>query len=126
MRLPRRQFLRLAAGIAALPTLSRAASALDYPTRPVRLIVGFPPGGVTDITARLIGPWLSDRYGQQFVVENRPGASSNIAAELVAKANSDGYTLLIVADVNAWNTTIYDNLNFDFFRDITPGREYLP
>ena len=98
----------------------RVAWALDYPTRPGHLIVGFPPGGITDITARLIGPWLSDRFGQQFVVENRPGASSNIATELVAKAKQDGYTLLIIADTNTWNTVIYDNLNFDFFHDITP------
>jgi tripartite-type tricarboxylate transporter receptor subunit TctC len=120
MKLPRRQFLHLAAGAAALPALSRIASALDYPTRPVHLIVGFPPGGVSDITARLTGPWLSERLGQQFVVENRPGASSNVAAELVARAKPDGYTLLTIADVNAWNTTIYDNLRFDFIRDIAP------
>jgi tripartite-type tricarboxylate transporter receptor subunit TctC len=106
MNLPRRKFLHLATGAAVLPAVSRIASALDYPTRPVHLIVGFPPGGITDITARLIGPWLSDRFGQQFVVENRPGASSNIATELVAKAKPDGYTLLIVADVNTWNTAI--------------------
>jgi len=120
MKLSRRQFLHLAASAAALPALPRIASAQTYPTRPVHLIVGFPPGGITDITARLIGPWLSDRFGQQFVVENRPGASSNIATELVAKAKPDGYTLLIIADVNTWNTAIYDNLNFDFFHDITP------
>ena len=121
VKLPRRRFLRLAAaGVAALPVASGIASALDYPTRPVHLIVGFPPGGVTDITARLIGPALAQRLGQQFVVENRPGASSNIATELVAKAKPDGYTLLIVSDVNVWNTAIYDHLNFDFFSDIVP------
>lgn len=120
MKLPRRIFLHLAAGAAALPAVSRIARADTYPARPVHLIVGFPPGGVTDITARLIGPALSDRLGQNFIVENRPGASSNIAAEFVAKAKPDGYTLLILSDVNAWNTAIYDHLNFDFFRDIAP------
>jgi tripartite-type tricarboxylate transporter receptor subunit TctC len=113
-------FLHLAVGAAALPAVSRTAGAENYPSRPVRLIVGFPPGGVTDITARLIGPWLSERLGQPFVIENRPGASSMIATELVAKAKPDGYTLLTIADVNAWNTTIYDNANINFTRDITP------
>ncbi|MGB6534561.1 MAG: tripartite tricarboxylate transporter substrate binding protein [Xanthobacteraceae bacterium] len=120
MKLPRRTFLHLTAGVAAVPALPRAAFALDYPTRPVRLIVGFPPGGVTDITARLIGPWLSERLGKPFVIENRPGASSMIATELVAKAKPDGYTLLTIADVNAWNMTIYHNVNFKFTRDIAP------
>jgi tripartite-type tricarboxylate transporter receptor subunit TctC len=120
MKLPRRHFLHLAAGAAALPAVPGVALARDYPTRPVHLIVGFPPGGVTDITARLIGPALADRLGQNFVVENRPGASSNVAAEFVAKAKPDGYTLLIISDINAWNTVIYNNLNFDFVRDIAP------
>jgi tripartite-type tricarboxylate transporter receptor subunit TctC len=120
MKLPRRKFLHLAAGAAALPVLPRIALALDYPTRPVHLVVGYPPGGVTDITARLIAPWLSERLGQQFVVENRPGAGSNIATEAVARALSDGYTLLLISSSNAANVTLYDNLNFDFLRDIVP------
>ena len=120
MRLCRRDFLQLAAGAAALPAFSRAASALDYPTRPVRILVGYAPGGVTDITARLIGPWLSQRLGQQFVVENRPGASGNIAAEAVVRASPDGYTLLLVAANNASNVTLYEKLPFNFIRDIAP------
>jgi tripartite-type tricarboxylate transporter receptor subunit TctC len=115
---PRRQFLHLAAGVAATPAFSSVASALDYPTRPVHLIVGFPPGGIADISARLIGQWLSERLGQQFVIENRSGAGSNIATEFVVKAPADGYTLLLVTSVNAWNTVIYDNLRFNFVRDI--------
>ena len=114
----RRHFLHLLAGATALPATARIARAQSYPARPVRLIVGYPPGGVTDITARLIAPWLSDRLGQQFVVENRPGASSMIATELVAKASPDGYTLLTTADSNAWNVTIYENANVNFIRDI--------
>jgi tripartite-type tricarboxylate transporter receptor subunit TctC len=93
--------------------VSRIAGAQTYPTRPVHLVVGYPPGGVTDITARLIAPWLSDRLGQQFVVENRPGASSNIATEAVARALPDGYTLLLISSSNAANVTLYDKLNFD-------------
>jgi tripartite-type tricarboxylate transporter receptor subunit TctC len=120
MKLPRRKFLHLAVGVAALPATSRAALALDYPTRPVHLLVGFPPGGSVDINARLIGQWLSERLGQQFIVENRPGAGSNIATEVVARARPDGYTLLEISSPNAWNTAIYDNLNFDFVRDIVP------
>src|SRR5271170_7064992 len=120
MSLPRRAFLRLAAGAVALPAASRSGRAQTYPTRPVRLIVGFPPGGILDVTARLIGPWLSERLGQQFVVENRPGGSSNLATELVARAEGDGYTLLLLSSVNAWNATIYDNLSFDFIRDSAP------
>ena len=121
MKLPhRRHVLHLAVGAAALPTLSRSASAETYPTRPVRIIVGFPPGSLTDTTARLIGQWLSDRLGQQFVIENRPGAASNLAAETVARAPADGYTLLLVTSVNAINATLYDNLNFDLIRDIVP------
>jgi tripartite-type tricarboxylate transporter receptor subunit TctC len=121
MKLPhRRQFLRLAAGAGALPAATRIAAAQAYPTRPVHLVVGYPPGGVTDITARLIAPSLSERLGQQFVVENRPGASSNIATEAVARALPDGYTLLLISSSNAANVTLYDNLNFDFLRDIVP------
>jgi tripartite-type tricarboxylate transporter receptor subunit TctC len=120
MELPRRKFIHLAAGAAALPALSHFARADTYPTRPVRLLVGFPPGGILDVTARLIGPRLAERLGQQFAVENRPGGSGNIATELVAKAEPDGYTLLLSSSVNAWNTTIYDHLSFDFIRDIAP------
>ncbi len=120
MKLPRRQFLHLAAGAAALPAVSRIARAQTYPTRPVHLIVGFPPGGVTDIIARLIGQWLSERLGQQFVIENRPGAGSNIATEAVVRAAPDGYTLLLAHTSNAINATLYDNLNFNFIRDIAP------
>jgi tripartite-type tricarboxylate transporter receptor subunit TctC len=121
MTLPRRKFLHLATGAATLSALgSRAALAETYPTRPVHILVGFAPGGFTDITARLIAPWLSERLGQQFVVENRPGASSNIAASAVAHAAPDGYTLLEVADSNAHNVVLYEKLNFDFLRDITP------
>jgi tripartite-type tricarboxylate transporter receptor subunit TctC len=120
MRLPRRQFLHLVAGAGALPAVSRIARAQTYPTRPVRLIVGFPPGGTADIVGRLIGQLLSDRLGQPFIVENRPGASSNIAAEAVARAPPDGYTLLIITSINTVNATLYNNLNFNFVRDITP------
>jgi tripartite-type tricarboxylate transporter receptor subunit TctC len=119
MKLPRRQFLHLAAGAAALP-LSCIAWAQTYPTRPVRIVVGFPPGGGADITARLIGQWLSERLGQQFVIDNRPGAGSNIATEAVVRAPADGYTLLIVGTFNAFNATLYDKLNFNFIRDIAP------
>ena len=120
MKHPRRKFLHMAAGAAAFCSLSRVASALDYPTRPVRVIVGFPPAGFTDTTTRLISAWLSEKLGQQFVVENRPGASSNIATEFVARSEPDGYTLLQIGDGNAYNATLYDNLNFDFVRDIAP------
>jgi tripartite-type tricarboxylate transporter receptor subunit TctC len=121
MKLPRRNFLRLAAGAAALPAVSRLARAQDYPTRPVRLIVGFAPGGTTDITARLIGQWLSERLGQQFVIENRTGAATNIATEAVVRAPADGYTLLLVTASNAINATLYDKLSFNFIRDIAPA-----
>ena len=120
MKLPRRQFLHLAAGAAALPAVSRIAWAQTYPTRPVRIIVGFPPGGGTDIVARLIGQWLSERLGQPFIIENRPGAGSNIATEAVVRAPPDGYTLLLVGAANAINATLYDKLNFNFIRDIAP------
>jgi tripartite-type tricarboxylate transporter receptor subunit TctC len=120
MKLARRKFLHLAAGVAALPVITRVSSAQSYPVRPVHLLAGFPPGGIVDLIARLIGQWLSERLGQQFVIENRPGAGSNIATELVARATPDGYTLLLVSSVNAWNTAIYDKLNFNFVRDIAP------
>ena len=120
MKLPRRTFLHLAAGAAALPATSRFAWAQAYPTRPVRLIVPFGPAGATDITARLIGQWLSERLGQQFVIENRPGAGGNIGTEAVVRAAPDGYTLLYVTTANAVNATLYDKLNFNFIRDIAP------
>jgi len=120
MNLPRRQFLHLAAGAAALPGVARVAWAQAYPSRPVRIIVGFAPGGATDIVARLMGQWLSERFGQQFVIENRPGASTNIATEAVVNAPPDGHTLLMVSPSNAVNATLYDKLNFVFLRDIAP------
>jgi tripartite-type tricarboxylate transporter receptor subunit TctC len=116
----RRHVLLLAAGAAALPAVSRISCAQAYPSRPVRIIVGFAPGGGNDIAARLIAHWLSERLGQQFIVENRPGAGSNIATEAVVRAPADGYTLLLVAVANATNATLYDNLNFNFIRDIAP------
>jgi tripartite-type tricarboxylate transporter receptor subunit TctC len=120
MRFPRRKFLRLAAGAAVLPAAPWIARAQAYPARPVRIIVGFTPAGATDILARLIGQWLSERLGQTFVVENRPGAGSNIGTEAVVRAPADGHTLLLVAPANAINATLYDKLNFDFVRDIAP------
>src|SRR6202051_3218028 len=120
MKLPRRKFLHLATGAAALPTMSRIARALDYPPRPVRFIVGSPAGSATDIVARLIAQSLSEQLGQQFIVENRPGAGSNIAAEVVVRGDPDGYILLQVASPNAINATLYDNLGFNFIRDIAP------
>jgi len=120
MKLPRRQFPHLAAGAAALPTVSRIARAQAYPTRPVRIIVGYPAGGGVDITGRLIGQWLSERLGQPFVIENRPGANSNIATETVVRAAPDGHTLLLATAANAGNATLYDKLNFNFIRDIAP------
>jgi tripartite-type tricarboxylate transporter receptor subunit TctC len=121
MKLPhRRQFLHLAAGAAALPAMSRIARAQGYPARPVRIVVGFPAGGAGDITARLTGQWLSEQFGQPFVIENRPGAGSNIATEAVVNAPADGYTLLVGATANAINATLYDKLNFNFMRDTVP------
>jgi tripartite-type tricarboxylate transporter receptor subunit TctC len=120
MKLPRRNFLHLAAGAAALPAVARIARAQDYPTRPVRLIVGFAAGGGYDIVARLIGQWLSERLGQPFVIENRPGAGTNIATEAVVRAPPDGYTLLLIGSTNAINVTFYQKLNFNFIRDIAP------
>jgi tripartite-type tricarboxylate transporter receptor subunit TctC len=120
MTFPRRRFLRLAAGAAALPAVPRSVRAQSYPTKPVRLLVGFAAGGGNDIAARLISHWLSERLGQQFIVENRPGAGSNIATEAVVRAAPDGYTLLLVAVSNATNATLYDNLSFNFIRDIAP------
>src|SRR5262245_4947363 len=120
MTFPRRHFLRLAAGAAALPVAPRMARAQAYPTKPIRIIVGFAPGGATDTTARLMGNWLSERLGQQFVIENRPGAGTNIATEAVVRSPADGYTLLMVTASNAINATLYEKLNFNFLRDMVP------
>ena len=120
MKLPRRNFLHLAAGAAALPSVSCFAWAQAYPTRPVRIIVPFTPAGSTDIVARLMGQWLSERLGQQFVIENRPGSGGNIGTETVVRASADGYTLLMVGGWNAINATLYDKLSFNFIRDIAP------
>jgi tripartite-type tricarboxylate transporter receptor subunit TctC len=120
MKLPRRQFLHLAAGSAALPALPRIARAQAYPSRPVRLIVPIGAGGATDIFARLIGQWLSERLEQPFIIENRPGAGGNIGTEAVVRAPSDGYTLLMAGAFNAINATLYENLKFNFVRDIAP------
>jgi tripartite-type tricarboxylate transporter receptor subunit TctC len=118
MKLQRRQFLHLAAAAAAIPAMSRIARAQAYPSRPVRIIVPYPPGGGTDIIARLMGQWLSERLGHQFIIENRPGGNSNIATEVVVRAPPDGYTLLVVDSAPAINATYYNKLNFDFIRDI--------
>jgi tripartite-type tricarboxylate transporter receptor subunit TctC len=118
MKFSRRHVLYLAGGVAALPAAMRLAKAQAYPTRPVRIISGFPPGGVNDTYARLIGQWLSERLGQQFFVENRPGAGGNIAAETLVRAAPDGYTLLLATSADAWNATLYDNLKFNFVRDV--------
>jgi tripartite-type tricarboxylate transporter receptor subunit TctC len=120
MKLPRRRLLHLAVGAAVLPAVSRATRADTYPSRPVRIVVGLPAGLTPDIVARLMGQWLSERLGQQFVIENRPGASSNIGTEIVVRAPPDGYTLLLVNSANAFNATLYPNLNFNFIRDIAP------
>ena len=120
MKLPRRQFLHLAAGAAALPAVSRFAWAQAYPSRPVRLIAPVAPAGATDILARLMGQWLSERLGQSFVIENRPGGGNNIGTEAVVRAPADGYTLLMAATPNAVNATLYDKLSFNFLRDIAP------
>ena len=120
MKLPRRKFLHLAAGAAVLPAVARIARAEGYPSRPVRLIVGFAPGGATDIMGRLMGQWLSERLGRSFIIENRAGAGSNVGTEVVVHASPDGYTLLVATVVNAINATLYDKLNFNFVRDIAP------
>jgi tripartite-type tricarboxylate transporter receptor subunit TctC len=118
MKLDRRAFFQLATSAAIVPVLARTASTLDYPTRPVHLIVGYPPGGAADTVARLLGHWLSQRLGQPFIVENRPGAANNIATEVVARAPRDGYTLLVATSSNTVNPALYSNLNFNFIRDI--------
>ena len=120
MKFPRRQFLRLAAGAAALPGVSTIARAQAWPARPIRLIIGYTPGGSADLTARLMGQWLSERLGQPFVIENRPGGGTNIATEAVVRAPPDGYTWLLAAPANAVNATLYDKLNFNFLRDVEP------
>src|SRR6266566_7106507 len=120
MKLPRRTFLHLAAGAAALPVVPRIAWAQAYPIRPVRIIVGVAAGGASDILARLMGQWLSERLGQPFIIDNRPGAGSNIATEAVVRAPADGYTPLIVGTTQATNAALYDKLNFDLIRDIAP------
>src|SRR6478672_7625409 len=120
MKLPRRNFLHLATGAAALPAVSRFAWAQTYPTRPLRLIIGYPPGGSDDTTARLMAQWLSEELAQWVIVESRPGGGTNIATEAVVRAPPDGYTLLLVAPANAINASLYDRLNYNFIRDIAP------
>jgi tripartite-type tricarboxylate transporter receptor subunit TctC len=120
MKLPRRKFLQLAASAAAVPAVSRMVLAQTYPTRPVRIIVGYAPAGAGDSSTRLMGQWLSERLGQQFIVENRPGAGTNIATEAVVRAAQDGYILLLSSTANAINATLYEKLNFNFIRDLTP------
>src|SRR5258706_3823120 len=120
MKFPRRQFLHLAAGAAALPAALRSARAQTSPAKPVRFIIGYTSGGSADITARLMGQWLSERLGQSFIVESRPGAGTNIATEAVVRAQPDGYTLLLVAPANAINAALYDKLSYNFIRDIAP------
>ena len=120
MKILRRRFLELAVGVTALPAAARIASAQAYPTRPVRIVVGYAAGGGTDLVARLMGQWLSERLGQQFVIENRTGAATNIGTEAVVRAPADGYTLLLAHTANAINATLYEKLNFNFIRDITP------
>jgi len=125
MLLLRRQFLHIAAGAIALPAVARVSWAETYPSQPVRVIVGFAAGGPNDILARLVGQWLAKRLGQPFVIENRPGAGSNIATEAVVRASPDGYTLLLVGSPNAINATLYDRLNFDFIRDVAPVASFM-
>ena len=120
MQVTRRRFLHLAAGTVAASAGLRSVHAQNYPTHPARILSGFPPGGINDTYARLIGQWLSEHLGQQFIIENRPGAGGNLAAETVAKAEPDGYTLLLTTSADAWNATLYDNLNFSYGRDFTP------
>jgi tripartite-type tricarboxylate transporter receptor subunit TctC len=120
LKLPRRQFLHLASGAAVLPVMSWVAKGQTYPTRPVRIIVGFAPGGAPDIFARLMGQWLSERLGRPFIIENRAGAGGNVATESVVNALADGHTLLLVTPGNAINATLYENLNYNFIRDIAP------
>jgi tripartite-type tricarboxylate transporter receptor subunit TctC len=120
MKLARRNFLHWLAGAAVIPAAARAALAQSYPTRPARILSGFPPGGISDTYARLIAQWLSMQLGQQFIVENRPGAGGNLAAEAVAKAAPDGYTLLLTTSADAWNATLYQNLNFNIVQDFVP------
>ena len=126
MKLPRRNFLHLAAGAAALPAVSHVAWAQTYPTRPVRIIVGQAAGSGSDIAARLLGQWLSERLGQPFVVENRPGAGGNIATEAVVRSPADGHTLLLVVSANTINATLYDKLSFKFHPGHRAGRRHLP
>src|SRR6266478_6521608 len=125
MKLPRRRFLHLAAGAAALPAASRFAWAQTYPSRPVRWIVGYPPGGSTDILARMIGQHLSERLGQPFVIENRPGAGNNLGTEAAVRAPAEGYTLLLINPANAINATLYDKLGFNFSQDIAPVAGFI-
>ncbi len=125
MKLPRRRFLHLAAGAAALPVVSRFAWAQAYPSRPVRWIVGYPPGGSTDILARMIGQYLSEKLGQPFVIENRPGAGNNLGTEAAVRAPADGYTLLLINPANAINATLYDKLGFNFSQDIAPVAGFI-
>jgi tripartite-type tricarboxylate transporter receptor subunit TctC len=122
MKLPRRTFLHLAAGAAALPAVSRIARAQAYPSRPVRIIIGFPAGTTADIIARLLGQWLSERLGQPFLIENRPGAASTIATEVVVRAPADGHTLLWITPANPISTAVYDKLNYDFLRGHSSDR----
>ena len=125
MPFPRRRFLQLAAGAAVLPGLSRVVRAQGYPSRPIRFIVGFPAGGVGDTLARLLGHWLSDRFGQPVVIENRPGAATNLATEAVVRSPPDGHTLLWITSANAINATLYDKLSFNFVRDIVPAMSFV-